>query len=75
MTDIERDGELAGPALDLYKEILRKFPALQLVASGGIRDNNDLELLAGIGCAGAIVGKAFFEGQITLEDFKRICKN
>jgi phosphoribosylformimino-5-aminoimidazole carboxamide ribotide isomerase len=75
VTDIERDGELAGPALELYADILAHFPDLQLVASGGIRDVSDLEDLERIGCAGAIVGKAFFEGNITMEDFRRFCAN
>jgi phosphoribosylformimino-5-aminoimidazole carboxamide ribotide isomerase len=75
VTDIARDGELAGPAFDLYERILERFPDLQLVASGGIRDVSDLEQLAAIGCAGAIVGKAFYEGKVTLEDFKRLSAN
>jgi phosphoribosylformimino-5-aminoimidazole carboxamide ribotide isomerase len=70
VTDIERDGELSGPAVELYREIIQKFPDLQVVASGGIRDVADLEELTAIGCAGAIVGKAFFEGQIPLEYFR-----
>jgi phosphoribosylformimino-5-aminoimidazole carboxamide ribotide isomerase len=75
VTDIERDGELAGPAQDLYREIMKRYPDLHLVASGGVRDVGDLEHLRDIGCAGAIVGKAFFEGQINLDDFKRLCQN
>lgn len=70
VTDIERDGELSGPGLDLYKDILRQFPDIQLVASGGVRDVADLESLRSIGCAGAIVGKAFFEGKIPLQFFR-----
>jgi phosphoribosylformimino-5-aminoimidazole carboxamide ribotide isomerase len=70
VTDIARDGELSGPAVELYRNILDEFPDLQLVASGGIRDVPDLEELTAIGCAGAIVGKAFYEGQIPLEYFR-----
>lgn len=70
VTDIERDGELSGPATALYHDILQKFPDLELVASGGVRDVADLEELTAIGCAGAIVGKAFFEGQIPLQYFR-----
>jgi phosphoribosylformimino-5-aminoimidazole carboxamide ribotide isomerase len=69
VTDIERDGELGGPAIDLYKEILDKFPQIQLVVSGGIRDVPDLEELQAMGCFGAIVGKAFFEDKIPIKYF------
>jgi phosphoribosylformimino-5-aminoimidazole carboxamide ribotide isomerase len=70
VTDIARDGELSGPALDLYTEILAAFPDLHLVASGGVSSIADLEALTAIGCAGAIVGKAFYEGKIPLEYFR-----
>jgi len=70
VTDIERDGELSGPGIVLYRDILQAFPDLELVASGGVRDVADLEELTAIGCAGAIVGKAFFEGQIPLQYFR-----
>ena len=74
VTDIARDGELSGPATDLYRDILTEFPDLQLVASGGISDVSDLEALTGIGCSGAIVGKAFFEGKIPLQYFRVFSK-
>jgi len=70
VTDIARDGELSGPGIDLYKDILAQFPDIQLVASGGVRDVADLEDLRSIGCSGAIVGKAFFEGNIPLQFFR-----
>lgn len=70
VTDIARDGELSGPALDLYREILAEFPDLQLVASGGVSDVEDLEELTALGCSGAIVGKAFFEGKIPIDYFR-----
>ncbi|MCS7035726.1 MAG: 1-(5-phosphoribosyl)-5-[(5-phosphoribosylamino)methylideneamino] imidazole-4-carboxamide isomerase [Saprospiraceae bacterium] len=70
VTDIARDGELSGPALDLYKDIIKHFPDLQLVASGGISSVADLEELQAIGCAGALVGKAFFEGVIPIKYFR-----
>jgi phosphoribosylformimino-5-aminoimidazole carboxamide ribotide isomerase len=70
VTDIERDGELSGPAIDLYQDIIQQFPDIELVASGGIRDVADLEELTTLGCAGAIVGKAFYEGQIPLQYFR-----
>ena len=74
VTDIARDGELSGPATDLYEEIIQAFPDLQVIASGGISDVSDLEALTAIGCAGAIVGKAFFEGRIPLQYFRVFSK-
>jgi phosphoribosylformimino-5-aminoimidazole carboxamide ribotide isomerase len=70
VTDIARDGELSGPAIDLYKDIIAAFPDLHLVASGGVSSVADLEKLNATGCAGAIVGKAFFEGKVPLEYFR-----
>jgi phosphoribosylformimino-5-aminoimidazole carboxamide ribotide isomerase len=74
VTDIARDGELAGPAIELYREILAHFPDIQLVASGGVSNVPDLEELQAMGCAGAIVGKAFFEGKIPIQYFKVFSK-
>lgn len=70
VTDIARDGELSGPAIELYRDILAEFPEIQLVASGGISSIADLEELTAAGCSGAIVGKAFFEGKIPLQYFR-----
>ena len=74
VTDIERDGGMGGPAVELYKEIVQKFPDMQLVASGGISSVGDLEELNAAGCAGAIVGKAFFEDKIPLQYFRVFSK-
>jgi phosphoribosylformimino-5-aminoimidazole carboxamide ribotide isomerase len=74
VTDIERDGELSGPALELYRDILKAFPQIKLVASGGISSVADLEELNAIGCDGAIVGKAFFEDKIPLQYFRVFSK-
>ncbi len=70
VTDIARDGELSGPAIELYQDIIKNFPNLSLVASGGISSVADLEALQAIGCAGALVGKAFFEGVIPIQYFR-----
>jgi phosphoribosylformimino-5-aminoimidazole carboxamide ribotide isomerase len=69
-TDISKDGMMEGPSLDLYKEILSKFPSLHLIASGGISCFDDLIILKEIGCSGAIVGKAIYEGKIQLSQLK-----
>ena len=69
-TDVSKDGLLAGPAVDLYKKIIERFPSLQFIASGGVSSVKDLEELAVIGCKGVIVGKAIYENRISLEDLK-----
>jgi phosphoribosylformimino-5-aminoimidazole carboxamide ribotide isomerase len=60
-TDISRDGAMAGPATGLYEKILKCYPSLRLIASGGIRYPEDLKILQNTGCAGAIVGKAIYD--------------
>ena len=70
-TDIQKDGKLAGPSIDLYKKIIEQFPLLQLIASGGVSNIEDLQALRTIGCGGAIVGKAIYENRITLEELAR----
>ena len=65
-TDIQKDGKLQGPSIELYKKIITKFPELQLIASGGVSNLQDLYDLRAIGCAAAIVGKAIYENRITL---------
>ncbi|MGA2297714.1 MAG: 1-(5-phosphoribosyl)-5-[(5-phosphoribosylamino)methylideneamino]imidazole-4-carboxamide isomerase [FCB group bacterium] len=69
-TDITKDGLMLGPAFDLYKSILEKYPNLNLIASGGISSINDLFKLQEIGCSGAIIGKAIYEGLISYNDLK-----
>jgi phosphoribosylformimino-5-aminoimidazole carboxamide ribotide isomerase len=67
-TDIEKDGKLAGPSTALYQKIIKQFPELHLIASGGVSNIEDLKLLRAIGCSGAIVGKAIYENRITLKE-------
>lgn len=69
-TDIERDGTLRGPNFSLYKRLIKKFPDLNIIASGGIRNINDLKKLSKIGVTGAIVGKAIYEKKISLDNLK-----
>jgi len=66
-TDIQKDGKLQGPSIELYKKIIKQFPTLQLIASGGVSQLLDLEALRTIGCSGAIVGKAIYENKISLK--------
>lgn len=70
-TDVSKDGRLEGPAVDLYKNIVSKFPLLYFIASGGVSSLADLEALQEAGCRAAIVGKAIYENRITLDDLKR----
>lgn len=69
-TDINKDGMLHGPAINLYKKILNLHPSIDLIASGGITSIDDLAELREAGCHGAIVGKAFYEKKILLSDLK-----
>ncbi|MDX8553038.1 1-(5-phosphoribosyl)-5-[(5-phosphoribosylamino)methylideneamino]imidazole-4-carboxamide isomerase [Tenacibaculum sp. 1B UA] len=68
-TDVAKDGMLQGASLDLYLEILSKT-SVKLIASGGVANINDLHRLKEIGCEGAIVGKAIYEGNISLKELQ-----
>jgi phosphoribosylformimino-5-aminoimidazole carboxamide ribotide isomerase len=69
-TDIAKDGLLEGASVELYARVLSQFPEIQLIASGGVTNLADLEQLRDLGCYGAIVGKAFYEGRISLKDLR-----
>lgn len=71
-TDISTDGMLSGPNLELYTKILLSFPQLNLIASGGVSSLEDLSELENIGMDGVIVGKAIYEGKITLEQLAKL---
>lgn len=65
-TDISTDGMLQGPNVELYTKILNTFPAIKLIASGGVSGKEDIEKLKKIKVDGVIVGKAIYEGRIEL---------
>lgn len=67
-TDVDRDGMLTGPNLGLYADLSARFPELELIASGGIGSARDLPPLASTGVAGAIVGRAYYDGAMTLAE-------
>lgn len=69
-TDVARDGTLTGPNFDHYERLIAELPQVQIIASGGIADVSDLERLAELGVAGTIVGKAYYQGRISLDQFK-----
>lgn len=71
-TDISTDGMLSGPNLELYKKVLLGFPQLNLIASGGVSTIEDLYELQAIGVDGVIVGKAIYEGKISLEQLAKL---
>lgn len=71
-TDITKDGMLNGPALELYEEII-SATNVKLIASGGVSNVGDLIRLKKIGCEGAIVGRALYEGQISLNQLQELC--
>lgn len=74
-TDISKDGMLKGPGIPLYNELLTEFSGLKLIASGGVSSYDDLRHLADLGCTGTIVGKAFYEQKITLEEMAYFINN
>lgn len=73
-TDVAKDGLLQGPSLELYKRILEAFPQLYFIASGGVAEMKDIYDLQEIGCSAVIVGKAIYEGRITMEELKQFIR-
>ena len=69
-TDISKDGMLQGPSLDLYMKIMKEVPGLKIIASVGVSNINDICALKKIGCGGAIIGKAIYEGRITIDELR-----
>jgi phosphoribosylformimino-5-aminoimidazole carboxamide ribotide isomerase len=71
-TDIDKDGMMQGPSVSLYKEIITAS-GINLIASGGITTSSDIEDLREAGCEGIIIGKAVYEGKLTLKELSRLC--
>ncbi|WP_420187081.1 1-(5-phosphoribosyl)-5-[(5-phosphoribosylamino)methylideneamino]imidazole-4-carboxamide isomerase [Bacteroides pyogenes] len=69
-TDIDCDGMLKGPSVDLYKEVLERFPELYLIASGGVGGMDDIIALNEMKVPGVVFGKALYEGRISLKDLR-----
>lgn len=70
-TDISRDGMLSGTNTGLYRDLQSAFPDLHFIASGGVSDINDLQELQQLGLYGVVVGRAYYEGQLSLEEMAR----
>ncbi|HET7002024.1 MAG TPA: 1-(5-phosphoribosyl)-5-[(5-phosphoribosylamino)methylideneamino]imidazole-4-carboxamide isomerase [Puia sp.] len=71
-TDIKMDGTMKGPSVELYQKIIGRFPDLHFIASGGIRSLDDIYSLEELGCRGVIIGKAIYEGFISLKDLANV---
>lgn len=69
-TDVTRDGMLTGLNNELYKKIVKKYPSIKLLVSGGVRNKVDIEELKTINPFGVVIGKAIYEGKINLEEMK-----
>lgn len=69
-TDISKDGMLEGPATELYSDIMKQFPDIHLIASGGVSCIEDIEALDKAGIPAVVFGKALYEGKIKMEELK-----
>lgn len=74
-TDISRDGMLTGPNFELYATLQEEFPGIDLTVSGGISSTDDLMRLEAMGLRSVIVGKAIYEGRITLKELEQCLQN
>ena len=74
MHDISKDGTLEGPPFSLYKKILKKYPQVNMITGGGIRNMSDINKLKNIGIKNVIFGRAFYDGNISLDDLKEYYK-
>ena len=59
------------PSIELYKNIIEKFPDLHFIASGGVSSIDDVYSLQDIGCKGVIIGKAFMKEELNLSELKK----
>lgn len=75
VTEISKDGMLSGPATDLYCKLKAQWPSIAWTASGGISGMNDIEELNSKGIDRVIIGKAYYEGHITLNDIEKWSRN
>ena len=67
-TDISRDGMMTGPNLELYRMLVAQVPGVQLQASGGVRDLDDVLAAQAQGCAGIVLGRSLLEGRLRLPE-------
>ncbi len=69
-TEISKDGTLTGPAVGLYGQLMQAFPGMYLIASGGVSSMDDIKALDAAGIPAVVVGKAIYEGRISLQELK-----
>lgn len=74
-TDVAKDGLLMGPSFDLYRNLQDRFPDLNVIASGGVSGMHDIEMLADMNLYGVIVGKAIYEGRVTLAELSKFANS
>ena len=67
-TEISKDGTLLGPAVELYSQVMKEYPALHLIASGGVSCIDDIKALDAAGIPAVVFGKAIYEGKINLQE-------
>ena len=67
-SEISKDGTLEGPAIALYRDIMAHYPALHLIASGGVSSSNDIQQLDEAGIPAVVFGKAWYEGKIDINE-------
>jgi len=67
-TDIELDGMMQGPAFGIYEEIMKRFPDIKVLASGGVRNIDDIKKLADMGVFATIFGRAYLRGKLNLKN-------
>jgi phosphoribosylformimino-5-aminoimidazole carboxamide ribotide isomerase len=72
ITDVSKDGMMQGPAAELYRDVIERFPEIRLIASGGVTGIADLANLKKLGCYAAITGKAIYENMDILDEFSLI---
>ena len=71
-TDISRDGMLSGPNVEMYSDLQKRFPQVNWIASGGVSSLEDLVTLQSRGLYGVVVGKAYYEGHIHLDEMQQL---
>lgn len=72
-TDISKDGAMQGTNHELYKELSERF-SMQITASGGVSSIDDVKRLSALGIYGAIIGKAYYTGAISLKEAIEVAK-
>ena len=71
-TEISKDGTLGGPAFELYADVMKRYPDLHLIASGGVSCIEDIKALEAIGVPAVVFGKAIYEGKIDLRELIKL---